>query len=266
MLALAVPVAAGLAWMAWADAPRNYLIGNAAAGLVAIVFAVLLPLPRGERGTALLAAAAVAVLGVTAVAGIESQGMHRWLALGPLRLHAGALVLPTITVLAATMPPRRGALLLTAAGLATALQPDPAMAAAVLAAAAALFARRLRGDLRLLAALGVLAAALAIALARDVPLEPVAFVEQVARVGLYGPPLPVLAQIAIGLVLTLLALAPALLEATHRHAARGLSAFWLVTVAIATLWPYPSPLTGFGAGPIVGLGLALAALRSRAGG
>lgn len=250
--ALALPVLAGLAWMIWAGAPTSYVLVNSGALVIALACANWLPLPRVPQIRLVLASALVALMALTAFVGVELDGVRRWIALGPVHLHTGYLVLPLLAVLAGQLPSRPAALLLGAALLATLAQPDRA-ACYALAAAVCVNALQ-RRDWPAIAALVAALACCIAALSRLDPLQPVQFVEGVQADAVATAPL-------LGSLLILATLAPlALLRGGDRRA-QLLAAFMLVAGLGAFAGAYPSILIGYGAAPILGMGLALAALR-----
>lgn len=251
--ALALPVLAGLAWMAWAGAPTSYLAVNAAALMLALA-ATRITWPRGATADLLIAAALTSLLCFTAYAGLEIDGVRRWLSVGPLRLHTGYLVLPLLVVLLARLEARWTLVITCAAAFAIASQPDLATAAG-LAAASAVAALSKREQMRIGAALIAVAGLLAISFASD-PLQPVRFVEAVQTDALTVNPL-------IGALLVLVTFTPLLLLPGGKRAAAPLATFMTAAGLMAFNGPYPSILIGYGAAPILGFGLALAALRAR---
>lgn len=254
LAALALPVLAGLAWMAWAGAPTVWLAINAGALLAALAGALLLPMPPKQSGQLILAGTLVALLVLTALAGVELDGVRRWIALGPVRLHTGYLVLPLLVVLASQLPSRHAALLLGAALLATLAQPDRA-ACYALAAAVCIHTLHRRDWPGIGALVFALACCIAVLMRAD-PLQPVRFVEAVQSDALAVNPL-------FGALLVLVTLAPIVLLRGGSRPAQPLAAFLLIAGLCAFTGPYPSILIGYGAAPILGFGLALAALRAR---
>jgi len=252
--ALVLPVLAGIAWMAWVGAPTAWPAINAAALLVALACARWVPLPRKQSGQLFLAGALVALMALTALAGVELDGVRRWIALGPVRLHTGYLVLPLLVVLTSRLPSRPAALLLGAALLATLAQPDRA-ACYALAAAVCIHALH-RRDWPAIGALVVAIASCIAVLTRADPLQPMRFVEGLQADALAANPL-------FGALLTLATLAPLALLRGGDRPAQPLAAFLLIAGLCAFAGPYPSVLIGYGAAPILGFGLALAALRAR---
>lgn len=252
--ALALPVLGGAAFMTALDAPPLYPAANVAALATALVAALFLPLPTGPRGRAVLAAGLVAVLLATAIGGVEAQHIRRWFALGTLRLHAGYLVLPLLIVLAGRLPGWTAAALIAAALFITALQPDAAACLGLAAAAAALAERR--RDAPALAALAAALVAAAAVLLRHDPLTAVPFVENVLLQAF-------MASVPAALLLAAAQCAPLALRTLYGDRSAPLIAYSLAIALAGELGPYPSPLIGFGAAPILGLGLALAGLRNR---
>lgn len=252
--ALAVPVLAGLGWMVLAGAPSGYLLGNTAALALALASARWLPMPRSEGAVTALAATLLGLLWLTALFGIEIDGARRWIGLGPLRLHTGYLVLPLLVACADRLSSRAAALIVTAAAVATVVQPDRATCFAISATACTIALRR-----RDWPSVGALMASLVCAAAvLRIPdhLLSVEFVEAVQTDALAARP-------AIGLALVLATIAPAALLIGRNWSALPVASFVVVAGLCALAGPYPSILIGYGAAPILGFGLALAALRAK---
>ena len=246
--ALVVPVSAGIGWMALAGASTVWLAVNALALALALALAWLLPLPCSQRGVLVLAGALALALWATALAGEPVEGVRRWVGIGPVKLHLGYLILPLLVMLTARLPSLPALALLLAALSATVLQPD-------LAATVALTASMLVAAVQRLGVIGWIMAvssllACSYLLGQPDTLAPVRFVEQVQSDAWAVQP-------AAGLALTLAGLTPLLLL---RQAA-PLAAFLIAAGLMAFAGPYPSILIGYGAAPILGFGLALAALR-----
>ena len=250
LLALALPVLAGLAWMAWSGAPRSYLTINAAALVAGICWTAFGRLPTGERKRRVLAVVLLALLALPLLTGPEFNGIARWLPLGPVALHAGMLTLPLLAVLAAAerfyAPP-----LLLAALLVALLQPDGASAFAVTFACVGL--HHVGEDWRVgLAAIISFFAAIAAALRGELPAQP--FVERVLVDAALASPFAALALFAALLAGFLLMLFALPMPRAERFALAG-TLFGFAIMALMS--NYPSPLIGFGAAPILGYALAL---------
>ena len=138
MLALGIPVAAGLLYLVLGSAPLAYPLANALALLIAVPIAAFAPLRLAVREQRVLTLVLLALLFVPLVSGPHLGTVARWLPLGPVDLHAGGIALPALVVLAARdkdyAPP-----ILLAALLAASLQPDAATALAVMMAAVGLY-------------------------------------------------------------------------------------------------------------------------------
>jgi len=258
LAALALAVGVGLAWMGFQGAPQGWLALNALALLLACGLAWL-PLPRVRPvlpATALLALLLWSIVPDVPQAlagGSLPAGIHRWIAFGPLRLHAALLALPALAVFCARMAPGPRAAFVAAAAAIIALQPDRSAALALLLAVIAIVRvpRKPADALALLAA----ALALAVTLLRPDPLSPVRFVEGVLQAGLAAGPLW---GAAVLISLTVAVAAPA---AMHRKPAGLAASACLAGFALASWFgPYPVPLIGYGASAILGYGLAVAAL------
>ncbi len=252
MIGLAGPVLAGLAWMAAAGAPGSFLAINGAALALALAAALWLPLPRGVAGRLAIAMAALVILALPLLFGIEVQGVSRWIKLGPVTLHAGYLALPILSVLAARMPSLSATAVMLAAAAICAAQPDFATVLGLCLASAALALVR-RDRIAILGFLVALAVLYAVSRQPDL-LAPVRFVEQVQRDTLIHQPIA-------GALLCLASILPGLWLVDRAERALPLVALTLGCGVAGLVWNYPSILIGFGAAPILGAGLALAALR-----
>ena len=251
LLALAIPVLAGLAWMAWSGAPRTYFALNGAALLPALGWVAFGHLPAGERMRRVLAIALLALLALPLVTGPQINGIARWLPLGPLALNAGMLTLPLLAVLAAADRAYAPPLLLTALFVAL-LQPDAGAGFAVTFACVGL--HHVSEDWRVgLAAIIAFFAAIAAALRGELPAQQ--FVERVLVDAALASPAAALALFAALLAGFLLILFAVSMPRAERFALAG-TLFGFSIMAIMS--NYPSPLIGFGAAPILGYALALA--------
>jgi hypothetical protein len=258
---LALPALGGLAYLAAFDAPARLIAVNAGAlcaGLVWVIWGRL-----AASSTTRLAVAGLGALALTlpVILGPEVGGVSRWLPAGPVMLHSGPLLLPLIVVLAARELPRIGAALLALAGAALVLQPDAAALAGLGCASAVLAALS-----RSLAYAAVSLAALALAAATfgAGTLEPQLYTEgvlaHVAGQSLWQA--GVLAALLFGAPLWLLMLAG---PQPARRQAAPLAALLAAFGAMAVIAPFPFPLIGYGASPILGFALALGALRQTSG-
>lgn len=254
-ITLAIPVAAGLAYLQIFGAPARYLAINAAALLTSIVIIAVMP-KIGVMTRRVLIAILLAVLFVPLLTGPSVSGVARWLPVGPFQPHAGMLAIPLLAVLCAEEPDHAPAVL-SLALFATLLQPDMASAAALMLAAVGLCdATR---DWRY-AAFSVVAfvVALVAAMRGELPAQP--FVEHVIFAVARTDPLAALALLA-ALVISFYLMAGAVHGSQPSRKALAGSLFGFSFAGLVS--NYPSALIGYGAAPILGYGLALAAQRPR---
>ena len=257
LLALAVPVLAGMAYMAAFGAPARYLLINVGAlafGLAIVGFAgrLLARLLRHRRVAILVL---LALFALPLLIGPTIAGVARWISLpGGFALHSGMLVLPLLAALAAE-DEHDAPLVLLAALLIALLQPDGASAAAISLAVVGL-AKVWRGwQMPLVAAIGLLVTVVATLRGE---LAPQPFVERVLADAMLAHPIVGLALLAAqlaGFFIIVFGL-------NHPRPIRLAIGGTLFGFAIMSLMNvYPAPLLGFGAAPIIGYALALALQR-----
>ena len=226
----------------------NLAAWGVGAGLAAVV-------SRAGRTppAAWLSLAGVALMATLASPGLS--GVHRWVALGPIRLNSAELMLPVAVVACAQL--RAGALLRLLApvvgAVILALQPDVSQAVALAGASVFLLLASGGSKIAKAAAAAGVAAAVVVAALRPDPLAPVPEVEGI--VGLAHAASPLLAILAVA-ALAGAVLAPAMLARSSAPGARDASlalTVYLVFTALAPLvGAYPVPLVGMGVSPILG--------------
>lgn len=255
-LALAVPVLFGLAYLYAFDAPPSYLAVNGGALAAAIGWIAFAPRVHAPAVRRAVMAACLALLFLPLLTGPAIGGVARWLPLGPVALHAGMLVLPTLVVLAGEEPDYAPGIL-SLALLAALLQPDMATGAALTVAGFGLYdaTRDWRWGAFVAAAF---TASLVAAVHGELPAQP--WVERVIFL-LARTDLPV----ALGLALALLASFLLIVGAfPGREPSRKALAGALFGFSFAGhVSNYPSALIGYGAAPILGFGLALGFMAAR---
>ncbi len=241
---------AGVAPSSWLRSVVAWVVGG---GLAAVLARYAEPRSASIGAVIVGAAALIATL---FAAGTE--GVHRWLDVGPLHINVAALVLPALIVGLAAMGVSRPIGVVVAVVTASVLlaQPD---ASQLMAFAVALSFLLLRSNLtryvRAFAILGAVLFAIAGWMRPD-PLQPTPEVEQIFT--MCAAVSPFLALIA-GLALTAAALTPLLFS---RDGAVALSAYF-VAVSIAPFFGwFPVPLVGLGMsfpmGWWLGMGLSMA--------
>ena len=229
--------------------------------------AFLLGLPLGwaghrlafaKYGAAMLFGLSTATLALVLVAGIEMDGVRRWLPVGPLRIQPALILVPLLLAIVASREGRhwRAAILIPL--VLVALQPDTApmlaLAAGVAAMMTAASRRSPRGWTvrRTAIAIGALALTIVGLLVAGIQTPPpVAFVEGTITIAqVSGPP----ALALHGLALALMAAA---LLSRGGPAGLALAAYFLVAALAAAFWAFPMPIAGAGPSHLVGFGLAV---------
>lgn len=247
----------GVALGLWARNLGAWAVGALLAGALA----------RWAGARAIYAAAFVGTAGLAATLlspGLE--GVHRWFLVGPLRMNAALLLLPSLVVATAILAARGwwGWLPAIFALVVLALQPDASQATALALAVCVLAAARPSDPLPLRGA--VAAAAVMIAgwtWTRPDPLQPVPEVEEIIQLAAGHSPF-----LAAAGVLLLGALAATPLLATRGRAPAGAATAGLAVSALLAGWviapalgPFPTPMIGIGLSPILGgwIGIGLLA-------
>ncbi len=242
---------------------------NAAVGFLGVLASAVplrARLPERVRELPLGALCALGVLLATFVSG-GIEGVHRWVALGPVRLHGAAIVLPMALVsldrlLAAGRV--RGAAALAGALLGLlVLQPDAAQATAFSAAALVSLQRARASSVQRWLAGAVLVAGTGAAWLRPDPLGAVPHVEGIVGLAAsLGPASWAAALVALWLVPLPFFIAWRLRAgAGDSHAALMLGVYVVGTLVAPLLGDFPVPLMGYGVSPLLGYFGALAWVR-----
>lgn len=256
ILALAIPVTAGLAYLFAFGAPQKYLAVNAGAlalGAAWIAFAPRVTSPFMRRA---VIGACLVLLFLPLLTGPAISGVARWLPLGPVTLHAGMLVLPMLVVLAGEEPDYAPGIL-SLALLAALLQPDMATGAALTVVGFGLYDATKDWRWGVFVAVAFTASLVA-AIHGELPAQP--FADRVTFILAQTHPLA-----ALGLALALLAGFLLIAGAfPGREPSRKALAGALFGFSFAGhVSNYPSALIGYGAAPILGFGLALGFMAAR---
>lgn len=252
----------GLLFLSAAGAPARYLLINLTALLAGLI--IVLPFRRRDPIQApfigVISMAVGLALLLTAGLGDEAEGARRWMSLGGVVIQPGMIGLPFLLVAFAGSRD-----LLTTTGLilgaiALGLQPDPAMAGALLAAAGV--AAMLKPDRPAWVMLSVaLACVLATGL-RSGEVAPTPFVNGILGTASSSS---AIASLAVWSGTALL-LVPAVVglwrnrQASVAHAAFGST--WLALIAAAMFGDDPVPVIAYGGSAIVGYLLSTLALPS----
>jgi hypothetical protein len=190
------------------------------------------------------------------------EGVHRWVSVGPVRLHVAALLLPLLLVALEHVARVRGwwiaSLVAVGVVLALFLQPDAAQATAFAVASGVLLLPGARRSARRLTALPALPVLAGLSWLRRDPLAPVPHVEQI--VGLAGN---LGVGWAVAAIVSLLLLPVPFLLAGRGAAGRtgvALGAYVTITLLAPLVGDFPVPVMGYGISPIVGYLAGVAAL------
>jgi hypothetical protein len=199
-----------------------------------------------------------------------SMGVHRWIQVGPLNVHAGAICLPVLIVALGALDVFGGKLrwapliLAMAVAILLLLQPDAAQATGFAAAAVALMiANKQRAGAAWAAAL-LIAGLAALTWTRLDPLAPVPYVEGILGLAHQSGPAWLVGSIAALALLPLpFFFSP---SSSHSAVARALGVYLCLCILAPLVGNFPVPLVGFGLSPIVGYFIALANLSRAADG
>ncbi|MEM7703725.1 MAG: hypothetical protein AAF251_17440 [Pseudomonadota bacterium] len=253
-LPLLVPGLAGIAYLALFGAPPSYVLINASALAVSLVWAMFGWFPKSDTLESVGTISVLLLLALTLRLGPEVEGITRWISFGGFTLHIGLTVIPILSVLSTRDRDFGPYLLLIALGIAT-FQPD---AASTLALTGAAFGLAIAEHDRRAAAIGGMGLVATIWASLKPNLAPQPFVERVIPDLLAEAPV---AAILLGLSLlvgmAMILRAPRASSSPKLALAGALIGF----IAAALFGDYPSPLIGYGAASIIGLGLALPAIR-----
>ncbi|MFS0773565.1 hypothetical protein [Sphingomonas sp. 1P08PE] len=241
-----------------ADAPATYPMVNAVAAVAGLTAGRWLAGRRGQGAAMILAGLAVLA---TALVGIRVDGIARWVAVGPVRLQPGLILVPPLVVAFSRRGGMAAALGVAMAVAGLALAPDRGTAGALAAALVVIAA--MRRDAVAIALALLASAGFARTLRLADPLAPAPFVEGVlAAAAGHGMRTALLIVGAAAMV------APGLWRLAAGGATRPAAAFvaiWAGLLAAALLGSYPTPVLGYGASGVLGYVLALVALGTGGG-
>lgn len=222
------------------------------------------------RLPAVLGAAAVALLAATLLFP-SLEGVHRWVALGPVRLNASAVTLPwlllALWVLSSQARPGFALGLVAITQVLHISQPDAGQATAFAAGALVLFstARPLARGWRA-AGIALTMMGAAVAWGRADPLIAVPHVERILHLAAgQGVPWLLAALVALGALFLPMWYGVAWLRSTRSEAAAlavCLGVYFGGTLAVTELGNFPVPVLGAGAGHVLGWYSALGILQA----
>jgi len=214
-------------------------------------------------GSTVIAAAAPVVLLVLTLLHRGMDGIHRWVSIGPVQLHAGFVALPVLIIVAGTIA-RSGSsrarwiadagIVIAAATLA--FQPDASQAIAFAAAVVIVVLQRSAASRIDWIAATVCVGSSILALSRRDPLEAVPHVEGIVHLAASSG----LTWLVASIVALMLLPIPFVLNwVKHRdhHEGMGLAVYFVTVCIAALVAPFPVPVLGFGLSPVLGYFVAL---------
>ena len=254
----------GLAYLAVAGAPVQYIAVNAAALAIGFLAIGLLAMTKriSETVGGMIGVALAGGLLLTSLWGVSADGVTRWISAGGLLIQPSLLLLPVLAIRFAQSRNSLSTLAILIAALALALQPDRAMAGALAAGMAAIAV--LRPGRNTLLTLAAALAGLAVATVRPDPSRAMPFVDQVFYSAFTVHPLAGMAVLVGAALMIVPAFLGYLRDAPNRATYAAFLMFWLAAIVAAALGNYPTPLVGYSGSAIVGYMISLIGLPRRA--
>lgn len=267
LLCALAATSAGIAYLAAAGAPFLYIAVNAGAlaiGLAAarvLVLAMRVGDPRFAGATML--AVGFALL-ATALLGVSVEGASRWVRGGGMFVQPSLLLMPAMVVAYAHRNGAPGTVGMILVAAALALQPDRAMAGALVVGLGAV--ALVRPGRSVAVALAAALAGFAATLWRADALPAVPYVDGILRTSFDVHPLAGLAVVGGAGALIVPAIIGLARDPASRSTHAAFGGVWLAVVIAAALGNYPTPLVGYGASAIIGYLLCVAILPGQIGG
>lgn len=262
-LAATAAVMIGVIYLAVAEASSSMILMNIASLGIGLALLAGAAVWRGlsDRGRAIAAISMAGLLVLTSLFGVSSHGVVRWVAAGPLLVQSSLILLPALLMMSARKTTAEGTAALVVAAVAMAMQPDRAMAGAMVAGLAMLWL--LHRNRQVAIALAASALGFIVTLVRADDLPPVRFTEGVFTQTWQVHPL---LGIAVARAGALLLLPAAALGTGDRDSARQCALFgavWFAIILAAVIGNYPTALVGYGGCAIVGYLLSACMLPPR---
>lgn len=258
LLALLAPLPAigvGVGIARTQGVPAITYVPNVVAVALGLLVVLAMRHLQRERLLRFLPFVAAVLIGAT-LFGSDLDGVHRWVSLGPLRLHLSSLLVPWVLLGLASPDDRDRRPALVAALVAQVIhlaQPDAGQATALALAMVPAAVTRSRSGALSFPGVPWLVVSLALAAAtwlRHDPLLPVGHVERVLFLAAAAGPGPLLAT-AVSFVVLLLPLALTV-DVRRPDATSTFPIYVLGTFAVTFAGAFPVPVFGAGAGPVLG--------------
>lgn len=255
----------GLCYLTLAGAPSSYMAVNGGAAAIGVLLYWLihsLSKPGRANFTVPAFVSSLVLLATTAL-GTSSAGAHRWMAVGPLNVQLSFILLPLILASFARAPRMLGAMGVSIAAVALALQPDRGMAGVIVLAVSTLAAMRFERVLWL--SLAAAAVSFGVAMSRPDNLPAMPYVEQILftafDISFFAG--AVVVSGALLLLLPAIIRTPSTQGKAHEYIIFG--SVWLGIIMAAALGNYPTPVVGYSGSAVLGYFLSVAMLPYQAG-
>ncbi|WP_156437630.1 MULTISPECIES: hypothetical protein [unclassified Sphingomonas] len=251
-LAATAAVMIGVIHLHVADASSSMILVNLASLGVGLALLAGAAVWQGasDRGRAIAALSMAGLLVLTSLFGVASHGVVRWVAAGPLLVQSSLILLPALLTMFARKTTAAGAAALVVAAVAMAMQPDRAMAGAMVAGIAMLWL--LHRNRQVAIVLAASASGFVATLVRADNLPPVRFTEGVFTQTWQVHPLLGFAVASAGALLLLPAAAFGPRDSDCARQCAVFGAIWLAIILAAVIGNYPTPLVGYGGSAIIG--------------
>lgn len=241
----------GLAFLYFGGAPSQYVAVNAGAVLVGI--AAWFGFSRVPINSPWFTLAAAIFLLLTALFGMEVDGVRRWLPIGPLSLNPAFIFLPAMIIAAARFDQSKTVTMaIFIAAAAIALQPDRSMAITLFLGILFIWARK--RDIYSASALAATMGAVIATFLRSDTVSAVPYVEYAINDAWRMSPVLGIAT-TIGAATMLI---PAIWAGRTQYLFMLFAMIWAALLLLSLIAPYPTPLIGYGASAIIGYFLSLA--------
>lgn len=255
-------VVLGLLYMGAAGAPLRYLLTNAAALLVGLTILILSRslVHWGPNLSAALFIGTGGILLTTAFLGVGVDGINRWVRIAGLAIQPSLILLPAAVVAYARQQDKLRTLTMVSVSVALAMQPDKAMAGALVVGLAALIAANPN---RLVAA-SLLASLASFVVTLMLPdsLPETRYVDQIFEDSFSISPFVGLSVLVGAALLIMPAIIGWLYQPEGRRIHLTFAATWLAIIVAAGIGNYPTPMIGYGGSAIVGYFLSLLVISS----
>ena len=216
---------------------------------------------RSDRGRSIATIIMAGLLMLTNLFGVSSHGVVRWVAAGPLLVQSSLILLPALLMMFARKTTAAGTAALVIAAGAMAMQPDRAMAGAMVAGIAMLWLLHRNWQVTIVLAASTLGFVATLVRADNLP--PVRFTEGVFTQTWQVHPLLGFAVASAGALLLLPAAAFGTRDRDCVRQCAVFGAVWLAIILAALIGNYPTPLVGYGGSAIIGYLLSACMLPPR---